>query len=128
MNSILQKGLNLRPIRPQSNARTRISDKLDAGLLKGAPDFLNRLEVRADGSALQSFQAADRGNCDPGPNREFMLFPSDKRSRCPYLTRNDKHGSVTASHLETKIGKPNNLNARYAFDLAHSLRPRISTR
>ena len=88
----------------QANAGTGISNKLDARLLEGAPDFIDSLEMRADGGALQSFKTADRGNCDPGPNRELVLLPSDKRSRGLYLTRYDEHRSATTlQHLDRAL-------------------------
>jgi hypothetical protein len=83
--------LSLNYDRPQANAGIGIPDKLNPCLLKGTPDFLDCLEMRADGSPLKSFQPADCGNCDPGLKREPALLPSKERSRRLNLTRDHKH-------------------------------------
>ena len=75
----------------QTNTGRRRTDELDAGSLKGASDFFNRVEVRADGSPLQTFQSPDCRDRDARLHGKLVLFPSEEGTRCLDLPRYNQH-------------------------------------
>lgn len=78
-------------MRLETHTRSRLTHELDPRALKGAADFFDSFEMCLD-RPFKSLKSPDGRDRYAGIGSKLMLFPTDERSCCLYLSCDDQHG------------------------------------